>query len=60
MTWVVKKLVKKIFLAIFVNKPIKLLGKNFRTKKTDLKDLFSSRSYKSLKLEFVCSQIPQL
>ena len=30
-------MVKKMFLAIFVNRPIKPLGKKFQTKKTDLK-----------------------
>ena len=34
---------------------IKPLGKLFRTPKTDYKTIFSSWSYKSLKLEFVCS-----
>ena len=40
MTWVVKKLVKKIFLAIFVNKLIKLLGKKFPNQKDWFKRSF--------------------
>ena len=42
---------------VFVKRPIKPVGKIFRTQKTDCQNLFSSRSYKSLKFEFVCSRI---
>ena len=46
-------------MAIFVNRPIKPLGKIFRTQKTDLSNLFPLGAIKkSLKFEFVCSQIP--
>ena len=50
----------KTFLGFFVKRPIKPLGKIFRTQKTDCQNLFSCRSYKSLKFEFVCSRISPL
>ena len=46
-TWLAKK--RQNFSAIFVKRPIKPLGKPIRTQKTDCKNLFLSRSYKSLK-----------
>ena len=39
----------QFLLAILVKMPIKPLCKLFRTQKTDCKNLFSSRSYKSFK-----------
>ena len=38
-----------LFWPFFVKRPIKPLGKLVRTQKTDCKNLFSSRSYKSSK-----------
>ena len=35
-------------------------GQNIPNQKTDCQNLFSYWSYKSLKLEFMCSQIPPL
>ena len=45
----------KKLVAIFVIRPIKPLGNIFRTQKANLKNLCSSRSFKSLKFEFVCA-----
>ena len=45
----VKKTAKDFF-GHFVKRPIKPLGKLVRTQKTDCKNLFSFRSYRSLKL----------
>ena len=43
----------KVRISFFVKRPIKPVGKIFRTQKTDCQNLISSRSYKSLKFEFV-------
>ena len=45
------------YFRVFVKRPIKPLGKIFWTQKTDRENHFSSRSYKRLKFEFVCSRI---
>ena len=45
---------------MFVKRPIKHLGKIFRTQKTDCQNHVPSQSNMSLKFEFVCSQISPL
>ena len=50
----------KIVVVFFVKRPIKPLGKILRTQKTSCQNHVPSRSYKSLKFEFVCSRISPL